>query len=99
MRKPWQFEEPLCRDIPGAPEIFIDETSENKPLAKAICARCAHQVECAEYGIKVEVMGVWGGLTTRERSDIAKRHKVQREPLLIMPAVYKRPQRKQVDDE
>ena len=90
MRQPHQYEQPLCRELIGDPDVWIEETRDNKETAKAICKLCPHRIECAEYGIMVEVFGVWGGLTTSERARIADQRRINRTKLLIMPNVYKR---------
>lgn len=77
----WQYQG-ACR---GAdPEIFFSPESERGPRrrarearAKEYCARCPVVEQCLEHALKVkEPYGVWGGLTTRERSDVAagRRH-------------------------
>jgi len=40
--------------------------------AKKICMGCPYRVECAEWGIKNEVYGMWGGLSPRERQKLRK---------------------------
>jgi hypothetical protein len=39
-------------------------------MAKSICRTCPHKAECAEWGIKNEVHGIWGGLVPKERFSI-----------------------------
>ncbi len=51
--------------IPGA--STVDAT-----FAKNICNRCPHRRECAEWGIKNEAHGIWGGLTIRDRQRIRR---------------------------
>jgi hypothetical protein len=41
-------------------------------MAKSICNRCPHRIECAEWGIEKERFGIWGGLTERARQLIRK---------------------------
>ncbi len=71
---------PSCAET--APDIFFIDSEEGatpaevyagRKLAKQICASCPYQVECAEWAIaKHETLGIWGGLTPRERSDIRR---------------------------
>jgi hypothetical protein len=80
MRRPWDFEEPLCaevgvelffsidRDNPQAAKVAIGEYS----MAKKICGECVHKIECAQWGIENETHGVWGGLSPNERSRLRK---------------------------
>ena len=43
--------------------------------AKSLCAECPVQAECLAYAIKFdEAFGIWGGLTSRERSKLMRRH-------------------------
>lgn len=71
---------PLCSET--APDIFFIDSEEGatpaevyagRKLAKQICSGCPYRVECAEWAIdKGETLGVWGGLTPRERADIKR---------------------------
>ena len=71
---------PLCAET--APDIFFIDSEEGatpaqiyagRKLAKQICASCPYQIRCAEWAIvKGETLGIWGGLTPRERSDIRR---------------------------
>lgn len=62
--------------------MWIDETVENKPQAISVCRRCPHVIECAEYGVSNEVVGIWGGLTTAQRIDLATAAGITRQPIL-----------------
>ena len=71
---------PLCAET--APDIFFIDSEEGatpaqiyagRKLAKQICSECPYQIRCAEWAIeKHETLGIWGGLTPRERRDIAR---------------------------
>lgn len=74
---PWTFTQALCREV--GVELFFSKDADdpnsrgdisNYKHAKTICAKCIHQVECAEWGIAMETHGFWGGLTPKERSQI-----------------------------
>jgi hypothetical protein len=39
-------------------------------LILSLCGKCVHQSECAEWGIKNERFGIWGGLTHGKRARI-----------------------------
>jgi WhiB family transcriptional regulator, redox-sensing transcriptional regulator len=41
--------------------------------ARSLCAICLIQVECLSYGMKHEDFGMWGGLTSNERTAIKKK--------------------------
>jgi WhiB family redox-sensing transcriptional regulator len=47
---------------------------ENK--AKQICAECPVLAECRAYAFRVdERLGIWGGLTERERAQVTEAHR------------------------
>ncbi len=63
-----------CRGID--PAIFHPETDEDADEAKAICAMCPVREACLEYALVVrEKLGVWGGLTERERRRVLRRRR------------------------
>lgn len=80
LRRPWDFEEPLCAEV--GVEIFFsgekdDLDSVRLPIgeysmARKICGECVHKFECAQWGIENETHGVWGGLSPNERNKIRK---------------------------
>lgn len=50
--------------------------------AKAVCAGCPVQDECAAYAVaNREPYGVWGGLSESEREAIWRRERVRRAPI------------------
>jgi WhiB family transcriptional regulator, redox-sensing transcriptional regulator len=65
--------EARCRDLDSA--LFFSPDGERGPTrrrreraAKAVCARCPVQEECAAFALaNHEPYGVWGGLTETER--------------------------------
>jgi WhiB family redox-sensing transcriptional regulator len=71
---------PLCAET--APDIFFIDSEEGatpaqiyagRKLAKQICSECPYQIRCAEWAIdKHETLGIWGGLTPRERGDVRR---------------------------
>lgn len=76
MRGPWEFEDPACREI--GTEIFYLNQGETELAkeAKAICGRCIHRKECADWGIHNEKFGVWGGLTEDNRRLLRRKLKI-----------------------
>lgn len=57
-----------CRDYPTA--MFFTDRGESVNHAKAVCADCAVRAEClAESCLpgQVERIGIWGGMSERER--------------------------------
>lgn len=75
MREPYEYESPLCAEVGS--DIFFPEKEQGKlytKQAKAICARCVHKIECAEWAIITnEPFGIWGGTTERNRRVLRKR--------------------------
>lgn len=79
LRKPREYENPLCAQV-GPSFFYLDDydddtlapegmnTSYNTALQ--ICKNCEHILECAEWGLKYESHGVWGGLTPYDRRNI-----------------------------
>lgn len=81
---PWEFEQPLCAEV-GVEVFYIEDRDDPEKRsgvradydsAKRVCNFCLHKTDCAEWGIRNEIHGVWGGLTPQERSEIRKRRKI-----------------------
>lgn len=52
----------LCRDLPGATDLFFSEELARITEAKRLCALCPAIVSCLEGAIsRAEPCGVWGG--------------------------------------
>lgn len=71
--KPWDFTNALCSQI-GTEMFFIEDRDEKDLTSLAdykfainICNQCEHIADCAEWGVKHETYGVWGGLTPKQR--------------------------------
>lgn len=76
MREPRDYEAPLCAQSGGDswfPEVGGDNVTK---IAKGICNQCTHRIECAEWGIKYERFGIWGGLTELDRKTIRRKLKI-----------------------
>lgn len=69
--------EAVCKEI--GPEPFFPESGENHAQAVAVCRSCPVKNECLEYALTLEqsgvwtVLGIWGGLTARERRNLRRR--------------------------
>lgn len=78
----WQ-ESAACRGIDSA--RFFSPTGERgearrrrEQLARAICAECPVQKECARFALSIgEEYGIWGGTTDRERISMLRRPRSQ----------------------
>lgn len=71
MREPRFYENPSCAEIGG--DLFFPEKENSQfgnieiAMAKKICRSCPHQSECADWGLRNERFGIWGGLTESDR--------------------------------
>jgi hypothetical protein len=78
MREPRFYEAPSCATVGG--DFWFPDNESGVPgastvdslFAKSICNRCPHRRECAEWGIKFETHGIWGGLTPRARQQVRR---------------------------
>ena len=82
-RGPWEFEEPLCAEV-GVEIFYTDDKDEKKvdsmstyAMANSICKKCPHRNECAEWAIKHELFGFWGGLSPKERTNLRRDKRMQ----------------------
>lgn len=69
---------PPCRKRPELffPEDFFEpsEKASVEAWAKKLCGSCLFENECLDYALtSKETAGIWGGLTTRERSNLLRR--------------------------
>ena len=85
------FDNPLCAQVD--PEIFFpdDEDDDRIPTrrvvanqstydeAKVVCKACDHIIECAEYAIRHEPQGFWGGLSPYQRRTARRRLNIRLE--------------------
>lgn len=80
---PWEFDQALCAQV-GAELFFQDDRDDKKAgmseidynASKRICNSCIHINDCAEWGVKHEVHGVWGGLTPQDRERVRRDRKM-----------------------
>jgi hypothetical protein len=82
MREPREYENPLCAEIGGDFWFPERDDPENRKLldpsyAKSICRSCIHKTECAQWGIKNERFGIWGGLTEYERTLLRRQSNIR----------------------
>jgi WhiB family redox-sensing transcriptional regulator len=60
-------ERAACRDVD--PEVFFPAQGESGDQARAVCRPCPLRAACGAWalGQTDELVGVWGGLSARER--------------------------------
>ena len=77
MRQPRFYENPACATV-GGDFWFPERASDSVDIAvaKSICGRCPHRAECAEWGIKYERFGIWGGLSENIRTSIRRKKNI-----------------------
>ena len=77
MRDPGFYENPACASV-GGDFWFPEKASDSGDiaLAKSICGGCLHRTECAEWGIKNESFGIWGGLSQNARTRIRRKKNI-----------------------
>jgi WhiB family transcriptional regulator, redox-sensing transcriptional regulator len=77
---------PACENFPEA--FFPDQNASGfmsmSNMAKKMCDNCPVKAMCAEYGIRWEVEGIWGGISPRERQNL--RAKMRRQGLFVPEA-------------
>ena len=66
-------------EIPGctsAPDLWFPDyeghNSDEWKFINRICGQCPISVMCAEYAIKHDEVGIWGGLTTKQRRRVKR---------------------------
>lgn len=81
MREPYQYEAPACAGVGG--DFWFPErdggtaNTTEMLMAVSICKMCPHQAECAEWGIRNENFGIWGGLTETTRRHIRRSRRIK----------------------
>lgn len=87
-----------CRDYPVSMFVFDnqDRDSYHKIIeAKAICAECTVKTECLAEAIKTDSIGIWGGLTRKERKRIPIVEKIV--PIPAIPLEYRDGKYRQIE--
>ncbi|MDQ5816234.1 MAG: WhiB family transcriptional regulator [Actinomycetota bacterium] len=49
------------------PDLWFPERGQSAEPARRICARCPVRPECLHWALEKDELGVWGGLSPRER--------------------------------
>jgi WhiB family redox-sensing transcriptional regulator len=56
------------------PDLFFDPAPEAEAVAKAVCAGCEVRAACCQWATAEGITeGVFGGLTAKERRQVASR--------------------------
>lgn len=83
MKKPWDFDDPLCRESGGAYggdlwflDTGVGKSVEQIKMIKKICGACSDKFDCLEYALQYKVLGIWGGTTFAERENIRKQRNI-----------------------
>ncbi len=64
-----------CRGM--GPDVFFPDRHGSALEAKRVCGGCVHRPECAEYAIaRPELLGIWGGLSEKERRRKRRRRRL-----------------------
>ena len=77
LRAPAWYKQAACVGVSG--DIFFEEGVRRLVIeAKTYCYKCPVRIDCLEYAIKAEEIGIWGGMTTTERRREARlRRRIQ----------------------
>jgi hypothetical protein len=69
---------PQCYNFPEAyfPEKGTSGNANEFGWAKKMCGECPVRAQCAEYALKYEEHGIWGGLSSTERREARKRLRI-----------------------
>ena len=66
LRVPKWYKQAACVGVSG--DIFFEEGVRRLVIeAKSYCYKCPVRINCLDYAIKAEEIGIWGGMTTTER--------------------------------
>lgn len=66
----WQ-ERALCRRE-SAPDVFFPETTPRAGIKERCNTECEVREQCLAYALAHDVVGIWGGTSTKERRRMKK---------------------------
>lgn len=73
--EPW-VSEAICAQVDTG-DVFFPEKGGSTREAKKICSLCTVREECLEYALTHgERYGIWGGMSERDRRQIARKRKI-----------------------
>lgn len=58
------------------PDLFFPERGASTRKAKEVCRGCFVRADCLEFALQNNELGIWGGLTERERRRIRRQRAV-----------------------
>ncbi len=72
-------DEPQCMDTPWLFDWDFHGVPPTDALTdvREICGDCPFQAECADWGIRHEAHGVWGGLVPKERETLRRAQRIK----------------------
>ncbi|MCU1465063.1 MAG: WhiB family transcriptional regulator [Actinomycetia bacterium] len=80
---PGWYARAACRE--AGTRLWFGGTRRAAIAARATCSRCPARVECLEYALEyVELVGIWGGCNSDERSRIRAERRSGRD--LVRPS-------------
>lgn len=74
------FAEAACKGKDSAiffPDYPSHNFRKNVANTKAICAECSVQEKCRDYALEYEPLGIWGGMTEKERRQYRLDHNIK----------------------
>lgn len=66
-----------CRHFDNPDDFFAVDRTVRAHEAKRACLQCGVMRECAEWGLRHEEFGIWGGLAPVEREAIRRRRRIR----------------------
>jgi WhiB family redox-sensing transcriptional regulator len=70
---------------------FPSPANQSGALAKKLCNTCPWIQECLAYAIQVDVQGIWGGSTEKDRTRYRRLHKIKAVPLYNEASLFGKP--------
>lgn len=53
--------------------------------AKQLCSECTVRTQCLNYALEYEIIGIWGGMTEKERDKHRKAHNITVNSSAVQP--------------
>ena len=79
---------------------YTSTAPKQHAMLRRVCANCPVKVECADFAIKHERFGFWGGLTAMERHSIRSMNNILLEEITYdVPVTVIRNMREEEEDE